>query len=168
MEVWKDIKGYEGLYQVSNIGRVKSIERKIKRGNHFLSVKEKILKHAPNLHGYLTVSLWKNNKGKTHSIHVLVAIAFLNHKPNKYKVVVDHKNNIRTDNSDTNLQLISNRKNCTKDLKGHSSDYVGVHWHKVYKKWQSMITINGKYKYLGRFEYEYDAHLAYQNALKNL
>ena len=44
MEIWKDIEGYEGLYQVSNLGKVKSLERKVKRSNHTINVKEKILK----------------------------------------------------------------------------------------------------------------------------
>jgi len=168
MEVWKDIKGYEGLYQVSNLGRVKSLKRKVKRGKFLYSVKEKILKQAPNTHGYFTVSLWKGNKGKTKSIHVLVAVAFLKHKPNGYFLVVDHIDENRQNNKLENLRLTTNRFNCTRNQEGFSSKYVGVHWHKYYNKWQSIIKINGKNKYLGRYDNEYDAHLAYQNALKKL
>lgn len=168
MEFWKDIKGYEELYQVSNLGRVKSLERKVKRLNSTYSVTEKILKHAPNLHGYFTVSLWKNNKGKTLSIHVLVAIAFLKHKPNGYNLVVDHIDENRQNNNVLNLRLVTNRFNTTRNQFNYSSEYVGVHWHKSYNKWQSIININGKPKYLGRFENEHDAHIAYQKALRKL
>src|SRR5690554_5553856 len=165
MEVWKDIKGYEGLYQVSDLGRVKSLERKVKRLKSTISVREKILKPAPNSSGYLTVSLWKNNKGKTFRIHYLVAIAFLNHKPKGYELVIDHIDENKKNNNLSNLRLVTNRFNTTRNLKNTSSKYVGVHWHKSYEKWQSLITINGKQIYLGRYDNEYDAHLTYQKAL---
>lgn len=165
MEVWKDIKGYEGLYQVSNKGRVKSLKRKVPRGNYFYSVNEKLLKDAPNTGGYLAVSLWKNNKGKTFSIHSLVAIAFLNHKPKGYELVIDHIDENKKNNNLSNLRLVTNRFNTTRNKNNHSSKYIGVHWHKSYKKWQSLIIINGKREYLGRYDNEYDAHLAYQKAL---
>ena len=168
MEIWKDIEGYEGLYQVSNLGKVKSLERKVKRSNHSINVREKILKHALSKHGYRVVSLWKNNKGKTKSIHVLVAVCFLNHKPNGYSLVVDHIDENKENNSSKNLRLTTNRFNCTRNQRGFSSKYVGVHWHKSYDKWQSIIMLKGKYKYLGRFDSEHKAHLSYQKALKAL
>ena len=168
MEIWKDIEGYEGLYQVSNLGKVKSLERKVKRSNHTINVKEKILKYALSKHGYRVVSLWKNNKGKTKSIHVLVAVCFLNHKPNGYLLVVDHIDENKENNSSNNLRLTTNRFNCTRNQRGFSSKYVGVHWHKSYDKWQSIIMIKGKYKYLGRFHSEHEAHLAYQKALNKI
>ena len=70
MEVWKPIKGYEGLYEVSNIGRVRSL-----RNNHG-NYREKILKQQDNGDGYLQVTLYKDGKAKHFTVHRLVAMAF--------------------------------------------------------------------------------------------
>ena len=162
MEIWKEVKGYEGLYKVSNLGNIKSLPKK---GNP----KGKILK--PCLTGigrdYLGVCLFKDKKGKTRTIHQLVAEAFLNHTPNGHELVVDHINNVKTDNRLENLQLITNRENLSKDRKG-SSKHTGVSWYKKRSKWISSIQINGKLKHLGYFKNELEAAEAYQNKLKEL
>lgn len=154
MEIYKDIIGYEGIYQVSNLGNVKSIK---------LS-KEKILKPGVSGGYYLTVALCKDGKPKTKTVHQLVAEAFLNHKADGYKLVVDHINNIKTDNRVENLQLITHRYNCSKDRKG-SSIYDGVHLEKSTSKWRARIQINGEKKNLGYFNCEFHAHIAYKKAL---
>ena len=97
-EIWKDIKGYEGLYQVSNLGRVKSLERYKVNHNIKQLVEEKILK--PSLGRYKKVCLCKNSKYQTLYIHRLVADAFIpntNNDPcvnhidgNKYNNVVNN------------------------------------------------------------------------------
>ena len=158
-EIFKDIPDYEGIYQVSSLGNVKSL----KFG------KEKILTPCFNSVGYLTVNLYKNGNIKMFQIHQLVAITFLNHKlDGTNKIVVDHINNISTDNRLENLQVISRRENLSKDKKNTTSKYTGVVWHKTNKKWLAKITINGKRKHLGYFINEIDAHDAYQNTLKYL
>lgn len=169
MEIWKDIKGYEGLYQVSNLGNIKSLERKAKhfRGGDLI-VKEKLLKLNKDSTGYFAVGLSKNGIVKSHKVHQLVVNEFLNHKPNGHNIVVDHINNIKIDNRLENLQLISHRENSSKDKKGYSSKYVGVCWNKNLNKWMSSVQINGKIKHIGYFISEYDAHLAYQNKLLSL
>lgn len=168
-EIWKDIPGYEGLYQVSNLGNVKSLERIVlKNGKYPFLSKGKILKNNNIGKGYLVVFLSKNGNVKMFQIHQLVAIAFLNHIPNGHKIVVDHINNIRSDNRLENLQTITNRENLSKDKKGGTSKYVGVSWNKAMKKWKSQIRINGNRKHLGYFENELDAHNAYQKELKKL
>ena len=163
-ETWKDIPKYEGLYQVSNFGKVKSLER-ISIQNHKLN--EKILKPGVSSNGYLTVVLHKKKTRKTFQVHQLVAIGFLDHKPKKYNVVVDHINNNPLDNSVENLQLTTQRHNSSKDRKG-SSCYTGVSWHSRDNKWYSNITINGKKMHLGSFNDELKAHEAYQNKLKQI
>ena len=98
-------------------------------------------------------------------------MTFLNHKPDgTNKTVVDHKDNIKTNNYLSNLQLITNRENLIKFrlIGNYSSKYVGVYWHKRAKKWCSQIQINGKMKYLGLFVNEEEAHETYQNELKNV
>lgn len=157
-EIWKDIPNYEGLYQVSNLGKIKSLPRK-------WVIKEKVLKPLTNGHGYLFVILRSNNKYKHFEIHQLLAIAFLNHIPCGLKTVVDHINHIKTDNRLVNLQLTSNRNNCSKNKTDKTSNYTGVYFNKKANKFMAQIYLNGKTKYLGLFNNEYDAHLAYQKKL---
>ena len=155
MEKWKDIKGYEGFYQVSNIGRVKSL----RYGN--------ILKTHTSNNGYMVVNLSANTRRAKKMVHTLVAESFLNHKSTREKVV-DHINNIKTDNNLSNLQIISHRENCSKDKKGYLSKYVGVAYNSKNKKWVSMISINTKPTFLGSFESESRASIAYNFALTQL
>lgn len=165
-EVFKDIPGYEGIYQVSNLGRVKSLAREIKRkGISFC--KEKMLKPGKNAR-YLFVVLSNGNIVKIKKVHQLVAMAFLGHKPDgTHKLVVDHINNNPLDNRLENLQIVTQRKNLSKDKKGLSK-YTGVSWHKSSKKWISKIRINGKNIHLGLFNTELEASETYQNKLKIL
>ena len=156
-EIFKDIPNYEGMYQISDLGRLKSLKFN----------KERILKPAVGVNGYLFVILCREGKQKNITVHRLMAITFLNHTPCGYKIVVDHINCDEQDNRLENLQLISQRENSSKDRKG-SSKYTGVSWHKTYNKWISAIIINGKKKHLGYFIDEYDEHLAYQSKLKEI
>jgi hypothetical protein len=155
-EIWKDIPEYEGLYQVSNLGRVKSL----------MFNKEKILKQA-NTNGYLQVRLCKN-KIKKFLVHQLVSMAFLNHKPCGFNLVIDHINDNPSDNRVENLQIVTNRYNTCKTQGKYSSQYKGVWWSKDKQKWRAGILINKKPKFLGYFTDEKEAHLAYQNALKKI
>ena len=144
-EIFKDVKGFEGHYQISNLGRVKSLARK---GN----LKEKILKGSTIASGYLTVLLYKDGKTKGKYVHQLVAEAFLNHIPNgktSTSTVVNHINFNRADNRLENLELTTMRENTNRKHLKSSSDAVGVSWSKHANKWQSGITINGKVVYLG-------------------
>jgi hypothetical protein len=168
MENWKDIKGYEGFYQVSDTGRVKSLSRVVKHRNIYMIVKEKILKQCEGNSGYLKVNLYKESKGKTFFIHILVAMAFLNHTPNGHTLVVDHKNNDKIDNILSNLQIITNRHNSSKDRKGGLSKYTGVSYSNKNRNWVSMIYIDAKHTYLGTFDTEHRASIAYNFALTQL
>jgi len=98
----------------------------------------------------------------------LVAIAFLGHKPDGRKLVVDHKNLNRLNSRKTNLRIVTNRENTSKSHVKSISQYVGVGWNRKLNKWTAYIWIVNKKKYLGIFEIEHDAHLAYQKALKEL
>ena len=109
-EIWKDIKDYEGLYQVSNLGRVKSLKKTIIRNNNYQQTfKEKILKPGLAKNGYLTVMLFKNKKGKTHTIHSLVAKTFLNNGDG-YRCI-NHIDGNKTNNKATNLRWVTNSEN---------------------------------------------------------
>lgn len=85
-EVWRDIPGYEGRYQVSNLGRVKSLPRiteRVERSGKVVhqTIRERILKPAVNNRGYLSVVLRVDGKSVTHEVHTLVALAFLGARP---------------------------------------------------------------------------------------
>ena len=157
-EIFKDIPNYKGHYQVSNLGNIKSIKFK-----NIVFIKSFI-----NNSGYETINLYKDGITEKILLHQLVAIAFLNHKRGDRKIVVDHINNIKTDNRLKNLQIITNRKNCSKDRKNSSSQYVGVHWCKTTNKWISKIRIDKIQYKLGSFDNEFKASEAYQNELKKI
>ena len=93
-EIWKDIKGYEGIYQVSSEGRVRSLDRVEDRGRN---IKGKILKPSINPYGYCVVGLFKNGTQKKNMVHRLVAEAFIPNPDNKPEI--DHINTIKTDNT---------------------------------------------------------------------
>lgn len=101
IEIWKDVVGYEGLYQVSNLGNVKSLNYRSKGIS-------KILKYSL-LYGYPSLSLTKDGIYKTYRIHRLVAIAFIDNPNNKPQV--NHKNGNRADNSLNNLEWVTNKEN---------------------------------------------------------
>jgi hypothetical protein len=155
-EIWKDIKEYSGIYKISSFGRVISLKYN----------KIKILKPQKNSSGYLHVILRKEKKAKAFNVHQLVAIEFLGHVPNGTTLVIDHINDIKTDNRLENLRIIPNRFNVHKTRGKYSSKYQGVSWRKDKKQWQSSVVINKKSKFLGLFDCELKAHLEYKNALK--
>lgn len=97
MEIWKDIEGYEGLYQISNMGRIKSLGNGSSNNS-----KEKILKSSKDRGGYLRVDLYKNGKGKALTIHRLVAIAFLPNPDNLPEI--NHKDENPQNNCVSNLE----------------------------------------------------------------
>lgn len=91
MEEWRDIEGYEGLYQISNEGRVKSLNY------HRRSGEEKIMKARADRYGYMYISLCENGKHKTHKVHRLVANAFIPNPDNLPQV--NHKDEDKTNNN---------------------------------------------------------------------
>lgn len=124
-EIWKDVKGYKGVYQVSNLGRVKSLKRKAKTWFGERIVPEHLLSLKPNKQGYVRVLLCNRNK---YNVHRLVAEAFI---PNiNGKPFINHINNNPNDNRVENLEwctqkenikhcIICGRKNAPKGTKHH-------------------------------------------------
>jgi hypothetical protein len=163
-EIFKDIPNYEGIYQVSNFGNVKSLERKLEFKGYLRTQKEKILKKISG-DDYYRVNLSKCGKIKTIRVHQLVAITFLNHKPCRHKIVIDHIDSNKFNNRLDNLRLISHRENCSKEKTIKSGLPVGVSFCKINKKYKSEITINNKSKYLGLFNNIIDAENAYLKQL---
>ncbi len=161
-EIWKDVPGYEGFYQVSNFGRIKSLVRKY-------VIREIALKlHQNKSTRYFYVALCKGKGRNMFTVHQLIAMAFLNHKPNGYKLVVDHIDFDRENNHVDNLRLITVRENTSKSHLKSKSKYVGVLLNTESKRWYAQIKINGKGKHLGCFNSELEASKAYQSALQKL
>lgn len=110
IEIWKDIKGYEGLYQVSSIGRVRSLDRVVD-GCHGSNQNIKgIIKH-PSLSdtGYFVTTLYKNNLGSKKKIHRLKAIAFIPNPENK--PFINHIDGVKTNNEISNLEWCTQKEN---------------------------------------------------------
>ena len=142
MEQWNDVIGFEGIYQVSNFGRLKS--------------NKKILNPCANKKGYLKTTLSKNSIKKQVFIHRIVAEAFLGLVDGK--PFINHKNGIKNDNRIENLEWVSNLENqCHKPKKeSATSKYIGVYKLKN-SRWRVQIGINRKVIYLGSFESEIQA-----------
>lgn len=122
LENWRDIEGYEGYYQVSDMGRVKSLDRTLVdvTGRTFFK-KGEILKLRTNRGGYMEVMLSRKGKQKCFLVHRLVAEAFIPNPQNK--PCVDHINTNRTDNNVTNLKWCTTKENCNNEIsKTHYRD----------------------------------------------
>jgi hypothetical protein len=150
-EIWKDVIGYEGLYQISNLGNIFSIKRNI------------LLKQSIDSTGYYVVGL-TNKKTTRFRVHKLMAINFLNHKPCGYKYVIDHVNNNKLDNRIINIQIIDFRKNTTKDRSSKTKLGVSFYNNKYYVR----IYFKNRNHYLGRYNNENEAALKYQEALNQI
>ncbi len=166
-EIFKQIKNYEGLYSISNFGKVRSELKSWHINNHKES---SLLKIAKSDNGYYQANLRKNGKKKTVAVHVLVWDHFGKNLRNGRILQIDHIDNNKENNRIDNLQLCTARQNVSKDKKLHkkTSRYIGVSWHKGGRKWEAKIMIEGKQKHLGSFSNEHDAHLVYQKKLRSL
>lgn len=143
---WRDVLGYEGIYQISSFGCIQNVKTK------------RILKPGTDKKGYLNISLSKEGKSLTRTIHQLMAEAFLNFKRNGYNgLYVDHIDRNRKNNYISNLRLVTVHENNLNTTKIVSSKYPGVSWDKDLKKWRADIKINKKRKFLGSSKIEEEA-----------
>ena len=130
-EKWRDIEGYEGLYQVSNIGRVRSLDRYDNRG---CKRKGQIKKGSVDNHGYLLIGLSKNGKRKYYGVHRLVAFAFV--EGYFEGAHIDHIDTCKTKNIWTNLRWTTAKENNNNPLsrKHNSEAHKGKHLSEEHKK----------------------------------
>ena len=159
IEVWKNIPDFDN-YQVSNLGNIRSL-------NYRNTGNVRLLSQNIDKQGRHQITLCKEGKYFPKRISVLMAMAFLNHKPCGTKIVIDHIDNVTGNNKLYNLQKVTHRYNLSKDTKG-TSKYTGVCWDKRKNKWRSGIKINGKTKFLGYYKNEKEASKVYQKELKLL
>ena len=152
MESWLPIVGYDGKYEVSDFGRVKSFAR-YKDG--------RIMKLTIDKDGYITVNLC-NNGVKILKVHRLVLQTFL---PIEEIKEVNHKNHIKSDNRLENLEWCNHSENqrFRKKRQALSSRYLGVSWFKRDKKWRAACRFDGKSIHLGTFDTEEEGAKAYND-----
>ena len=174
-EIWKDIEGYEGLYQVSNLGRVKALDRYVKhwRGGLLLR-KEQIKRQSNDCDGYLIVTLCKEGKIKNYRVHRLVAEAFIPN-PNNYPQV-NHKdenkqNNFVWVNEDgtvdlekSNLEWCTNKYNVTygTGIKRRSTKRINC---KVLSKQIAQYSLEGELIKIWPSAMEVKRQLGYSNSV---
>lgn len=101
-EIWKDIKDYEGLYQISSLGRVRSLDRLVSIHNSMRIAKGQVINQHITKSGYCVVNLYKGNKRKALQVHRLVAQAFIPNPDNLPQV--NHKSEVKTENFVENLE----------------------------------------------------------------
>jgi hypothetical protein len=112
-EIWKDVVGFEGYYQVSNLGRVRSVDRVVtisRSGRSYTSnFKSRIMQGGLNSDGYPMVTLSKIPDSSILKVHILVAQAFIGDRPKGFHV--NHKDGCKTNNSASNLEYCSHKDN---------------------------------------------------------
>lgn len=110
-EIWKDVAGFEGLYKVSNMGRVKALAKKVNTWNGGRLCAEQIVKPIEQRSGYAHVGLWRNQECKQSRLHRLVAQAFCVNDDPENKTQVNHINEDKLDNRACNLEWVTPKQN---------------------------------------------------------
>jgi hypothetical protein len=168
---WKAVfyNDLETNIEVTKCGRVRKV-RKNWYGNHtskYGEVDFSKLKLHPKGYKYLGIQI-KGLKHKTVQVQQLVAAAFLNYKWQGWKLVVDHIDSNKENNSLDNLRIVTNRENVSKEKTLKKGLPTGVYFIKDIKRYRTLIQINGKLKHLGFYNTIEEASEAYQNKLKEI
>lgn len=162
VEQWAPVKGFDSAYEVSDQGRVRSLHRIVIRSNGWpKTICARVLKPGISSNGYLTVALCVNGKPVTHSIHLLVALAFIPN-PREYPLV-DHRDRDRTNNSVNNLRWSTYSANGfnTDQPTGRGIKYVARY---TKRPWIAVISR----KSLGHFSSQEEAMKARCDAVKTV
>ena len=155
MEIWKDVPNYEGIYQVSNLGNVKSLSRLLRNKYNTFVSKEKLLTPKIASTKYYFVKLCRNGE-KTLAVHRLVMMAFAGVST----LDVNHKDLNKLNNNLDNLEYCTRKENVYhyEQHQLRSSKYIGVGFDKARNKWTAKYKKEGKTVNLGRFETELEAY----------
>lgn len=158
-EIWKDVYEYEGLYHVSNLGNIKSLDKTVKSGiknQETRFIKGKLLNFASDKDGYLQVSMTRNGKRKKYRVHRIVCFAF--HLNIENKPQVNHKDGIKFHNYEWNLEwstLSENRTHAYKtglqnglQRRGEKSNFVKLTSEQIVKIRNEYVPYKIKQKFL--------------------
>lgn len=176
-ETWKDVVGYEGLYKISNFGRIKSIPRgkkKIYRTKGYVPriSKEKILNPTKAYDGYMIIGLHNYGIHRLYPVHVLVAETFIRNK--LYGECINHKDMDKSNNNLENLEIITYSKNSfykKMSRKGLKNRYRGVYKRTDCKrkmKWSARIIKDYRIILIGDYKTQKEARAAYIEKAKEL
>lgn len=158
-EVWKDIPDWEGLYQVSNLGRVKVLKRVSSCGR---KLKEKIMKDFTTKLGYKKIGLTRKGCKQVYfRVHRLVLLAFIG----KSNLPIDHINSSPSDNRLCNLEYVTPRENNSRSWKGRKKSRLPTGVYLEHGKYRAKIVKNRKHISLGMFDCPKEAHSAYLRKL---
>lgn len=161
-EFWLPVPGFEGLYAVSDAGRVKSLARTVERGGHLLPVKGRVLKPSPTAQGYPLVVLSREGKTTPRTVHSLVMSAFVPKPTPQHEV--DHRDRVRDNNALSNLRWATRSQNNGNAEHGRgASRYRGVVLGQN-GRWAAQIGVGRKHKFLGEFSAEDEAAKAFDRA----
>lgn len=163
-EIWKDVPKYEGFYQASNLGNIRSLERWVNNRGNLQYVPFRVLKRTYQVYtGYECVSLTKDGISKRVYVHRVIMESFCGSGEGKY---VDHKNEVRTDNRLENIRYCSNRDNAIFHFKPINK-FTGTSKTRS-NTWLAKIYFNGKRHGLGTRKTREKAHELYEEALHNI
>lgn len=170
-ETWEQVPGYEGYYEASSLGKIRSVDRLLTLNNGSCVFYESVIL-SPKIDkgGYAIVVLSKEGKRIDAKVHRVVASAFLGlrlhiKKCNRHSITVDHKNNIKLDNRVGNLQLMSLSMNSSKLNKESPSNLIGGYEDKNNSTWVAQVKYNRKSFHIGRFKTQRESSEAHNIAL---
>jgi hypothetical protein len=169
-EIWKDISGYKGKYQVSNHGNVRSLDREVNSGGlgskNRLSVKKgKQLKNSLTPRGYVRVNLSEESNVKSKLVHSLVAQEFL--EKDSERPFVNHIDGNKLNNHISNLEYCNQRENFLHaKIFNKQKEFPYVSYVSKFNRFETSIQVNGKIIKLGRHKTQKDAFNSYLNALE--
>lgn len=164
-EIWKDITGYEGLYQISNFGGVKTLKKDVIIGNAVRHQEERMLKCDPMKKGYLRASLSKNGVIKRVLVHRLVYEHF--NGPIIEGLIINHKDRNKHNNDNDNLELVTYRRN-THHYRESTNRQLPIGVRKMRGKYQARLNVSSKVIYLGVYDTPAKASEIFQSAVIKL
>jgi hypothetical protein len=165
IEIWKSIPDYEGLYEVSNTGFIKTLSRKVQYGVAFRIQPERIMTTEKIRKGHLRVTLSKQGETKRILVHRIVYIVFKGEIQDE--LVVNHKDRNKENNHIDNLELMTNRDN-THHFRNTIKRDLPLGVSKYRSKYKAVINVSKKSYHLGSFKTPEEASQVYQKALHKL